>query len=144
MGVQGLLATIPYVVWHEIEVLEESEIAFEMRLRNRPEVHNYVGTMHAGALYTLAETVAGVAADRFAGDQNAFILLRDASVHYTRRAEGDIIARSFIDPSNLRTATDEMKENGRAIIQVSISARDTSGETVFEGSFTYALRPRKQ
>ncbi len=143
MGIAALLEQIPYVVWHDIAVLEEGPTTFRMALKDRPEVHNYVGTLHAGALYTLAETVAGVAVNSLASEENAFILLRNASVKYTRRAEGDVTADAVLEPVALARARVDFRTDARADLMTQVDIKDSGGETVFEGRFTYALRPRK-
>ncbi len=142
MRIATLLDQIPYVVWHQIDVLDEGPKTVRMALRDRPEVHNYVGTLHAGALYTLAETVAGVAVNSLAAAENAIILLRDASIKYTRRAEGDVVADAVIEPIALAQARVEFRSTARTDMTTDVTVRDSGGETVFEGRFSYALRPR--
>ena len=61
MTIQEVLARIPYVAHHHLEV-EAEPGCVQVRLPPRPELTNHVGIFHAGALYTAAETAAGVAA----------------------------------------------------------------------------------
>ncbi len=143
MAVIDLLAKIPYVVWHEIDVLEEGANGVRMRLEDRADVQNYVGTLHAGALFTLAETVAGVAADQTASPQSAFILLRDANVKYTRRAQGNVEASATPDASSLEIVSQHFQTEGKADLPIDVSITDADAKVVFEGRFNYALRPRK-
>lgn len=143
MSVKAVLDTIPYVVWHEIDVLEEGASGTKMRLGFRPDVLNYVGTMHAGALYTLAETVAGVAADGAAQSVGAYILLRDAQVKYTRRADTDVVASASVEAAAMDETRAQFESNARADMSVEVNIADKDNETVFEGTFNYALRPRK-
>ncbi len=143
MGVAALLESIPYVVWHRIDVTEEGPVRFEMELLDRLEIHNYVGTLHAGALYTLAETVAGVAADSVAQGLGAFILLREANIKYTRRAEGNVRGIAEVDETAAGAASNTFKEASRADLPIDVAIQDGDGLTVFEGTFIYAIRPRK-
>lgn len=144
MSVRDVLDTIPYVVWHEIDVLEEGASGTKMKLGFRPDVLNYVGTMHAGALYTLAETVAGVAADGAAQSVGAYILLRDAQIRYTRRADTDVVASASVEASVMDKTRTRFEADARADMSVEVSIADTDDEIVFEGTFNYALRPRKK
>lgn len=144
MSVKAVLDTIPYVVWHDIDVLEEGASGTKMKLGFRPEVLNYVGTMHAGALYTLAETVAGVAADGAAQSVGAYILLRDAQIRYTRRADTDVVASASVEASVMDETRARFEADARADMSVEVSITDNGDETVFEGTFNYALRPRKK
>lgn len=143
MSVRDVLDTIPYVVWHEIDVLEEGASGTKMKLGFRPDVLNYVGTMHAGALYTLAETVAGVAADGAAQSVGAFILLRDAQVRYTRRTDTDVVASASVETATMEEVRSQFETDSRANMSVEVTIADEESETVFEGTFNYALRPRK-
>lgn len=144
MSVKAVLDTIPYVVWHDIDVLEEGASGTKMKLGFRPDVLNYVGTMHAGALYTLAETVAGVAADGAAQSVGAYILLRDAQIRYTRRADTDVVASASVDADAMDATRVRFEADARAEMSVEVKVADTDDETVFEGTFNYALRPRKK
>ncbi len=143
MGLKALLAKIPYVVWHDIQVVEESPDTISLSLRSREEVANYVGILHAGAIYTLAETAAGSLANNIIEGDIAFVLLRDANICYTRRADGDITATATADGTAALATQAEFAEHARADIAVTVDVTDGDGETVFTGSFTYALRPRK-
>ncbi|MBT4520357.1 MAG: DUF4442 domain-containing protein [Halieaceae bacterium] len=140
---QELLDTIAYVAWHGISVREQREGWVQVVLPARDDLVNYVGTGHAGALYTLAETAGGVAADSLAQTLNAFILLRQASVKYTRRAVGELLATGEVDEHSSVTAKAQFADEGRADLVVRVVIHDTESKPVFEGSFDYALRPRK-
>lgn len=143
MALDALLARIPYVVWHDIQVVEESPGVVRLALSAREEIANYVGILHAGAIYTLAETAAGSVANSVIADNAAFVLLRDANVRYTRRADGEITATAKVDTEAASAASSEFAAQARADIAVDVDVTDAGGDTVFAGSFTYALRPRK-
>ncbi len=144
-GTQGVLDAIAYVAWHahKIELEEPGHVVVAQP--DRPDLHNYAGTVHAGALYTLAETAAGVAADGLAAPLDGFILLAAAQVRYTRRAEGSLVADARLDAAtNAAALAEEFERSGRGAVTVSVSVRDPAGEPVFEGSFQYAIRRRKR
>ena len=141
MTLEALLARIPYVVWHDIRILEHAPERVKLSLRGREEVANYVGIMHAGALYTLAETAAGVVANDIVPSGAAYILLREARVRYTRRAEGEVVATACVDTGTAKLARSQFADSLRADASVDVSVHDGGGETVFEGTYIYALRP---
>ncbi len=142
MTLADVLAGIPYLRSHKLSV-ESADGAVRVRMPLRTEVTNHVGIAHAGAVYTAAETAAGVAAWQIVPDARAFVLLRSASVRYTRRAEGDIVSTARIDAGVAKAAREAFAESDRADAKVSVSSTDPEGQTVFEGTFDYALRPRK-
>ncbi len=141
MNLDAMLAAIPYLPPHRIGVEMAGESAVEASMPFRREVTNYVGTIHAGALFTLAETAAGVVAHGVVPDGRAFILLRGAEIRYTRRAEADVTASARATERDAEAARAAFDANNRAEIPVAVTITDADGETVFEGNFDYSIRP---
>ncbi len=139
---QDLLDSIAYVAWHGHKVVDEGEGFVAIAQQARKNLLNYVGAAHAGAIYTLAETAAGVAADSVARPLGGFILLRGAEVNYTRRAAGALVARAEADESARRETAERFADNGRADLSVAVVIYDSDERPVFEGAFHYALRAR--
>ena len=142
MNIADVLARIPYVQLHELSAKINDDVV-EVQMPPRTAIENHVGIIHAGALYTAAETAAGVAAWSIVAGDEAFVLLRKASVRYTRRASGAVVARAHATPAVARQARTAFSETRRADALVEVSVHDDQGETVFEGSFDYALRERR-
>lgn len=142
---QAVLDSIAYIAWHGQKIEREEAGRVVVTQPDRPDLHNYAGTTHAGALYTLAETAAGVAADGLAAPLGGFILLAAAQVRYTRRAEGALAAEARLaattDAGALR---DEFAASGRGALALDVTVRDAQGESVLEGRFDYAIRRRKR
>ena len=144
MNLADVLARIPYLRVHELSVdAGDGNGAVQVRMPVHREVTNHLGIMHAGALFTAAETAAGVAAWCIVPADRAYVLLRGAQIRYTRRAEGDVVASAHVADGQAETARAAFDDRGRADAVVEVSMTDPAGETVFEGSFDYALRPRQ-
>lgn len=143
MSLQSTLDGIGYVAWHKIQVKSESTGKVSLSLPLRDDLLNYVGTAHAGALFTLAETAAGVAADSVASGMNAFILLRNSNVNYIRRASGDLVATGEVSGSAALESETQFKEQGKADLTTMVQIDDSDSNTVFNGTFNYAIRARK-
>jgi acyl-coenzyme A thioesterase PaaI-like protein len=149
-SIQETLDNIKYVAWHDIKLIsedqgegeDESAGSVTMLMPARDDLLNYVGTGHAGAIYTLAETAAGVTADSIAQTMDAYILLRGAEVGYTRRAEGDLTARGVVSTQAAGQAGKVFAASSRADFPVEVDIRDQEDKSVFLGTFNYALRPR--
>ncbi len=137
----AVLERIPYLGLHHL-VAEADEAGVRVLLEPRPELVNHVGIFHAGALYTAAETAAGVAAWRTVPGDRAYVLLRGATVRYTRRAEGPVSFGAEVQEADADDARRGFAAQGRADLVAHVQAHDASGTRVFEGSFDYALRPR--
>jgi uncharacterized protein (TIGR00369 family) len=144
MPINELLATIPYLPSHQIEVTAEGEGTVSARMPFRREVTNLVGTVHAGALYTLAETVAGVAANNLVTGAHVAPLLREGHARYTRRAESDLVAEAKISTEVATRARGAFERERRADVAVDVTITDAEGEAVYVGNFDYALREMKR
>lgn len=139
----ALLDGIPYLAPHRVSATIADDGAVIVRMPFRPAVTNYVGIVHAGALFTLAETAAGVAANRLVEDLGGFVLLRGAYSRFTRRADSETTATARIAADRAGLARSEFSRNGQADLAVIASVTAADGFVVFEGTFDYALRPRK-
>lgn len=141
MSLEAVLARIPYLAAHALAVEANGE-EVRVRMAPKPDLTNHVGILHAGALFTAAETAAGIAAWRIVPGDIAFVLLRRAEVRYTRRAEGGVEAVARVSASDAEAARSAFAETGRADLAVEVEVADASGAAVLEASFEYALRPR--
>ena len=142
MNLKAILDSIPYIVHHDIEILETSENEVRLLIPFRQEVRNYVGTMHAGALFTAAETAAGAVAFMVVPGGQTFALLRGVDIKYTRRAESDVVAVARIKPEDAVSARTSVEKTGRGDVIVSLILTDKEDAVVFQGNFDYALRSR--
>lgn len=112
-------------------------------LPSRPEVHNHMGTAHAGAVYTLGESASGgvvlsLFADLLPG---IFIALKSAEVRHTKAAAGDVVATALLDgdPAAVRAAYDA---SGKADFDVRVSLAVGDVETAQVVYTWSARRPR--
>jgi uncharacterized protein (TIGR00369 family) len=97
----------------------------------RPEVSNHIGTMHAGAVFTLAEAASGAAmAGAFA---DVLLELRpvaaEATIAFLKVSQGDLVADAHIVgvPAEVRA---EMDAAGKVSFPVEVTITDASGVTV--------------
>jgi len=95
-----------------------------------PELKNHVGTMHAGALYTLGETASGARVvaelpELFGG----LVVVKTASVAYKKPATGTITAvGKLVEPASAVRA--RLESEGRAVFDVEVSLTDPAGVEV--------------
>ena len=94
----------------------------EGELEIRPETRNPMGVVHGGALFTLADTVAGTAA--FTTGRNCVTL--DSSMQFLSAARGDRVR-----------CTAKPKKAGRTILVYEISIADSEDRLVATGIFTF-------
>lgn len=91
---KGMSMAVPFVGYLGIEILEVSPGEATVRLPSREELTNHVGSQHAGALFTAAETASGAAFVGAFAVRMADVtpLAAAAEVTYQRVANGAITA----------------------------------------------------
>lgn len=91
---KGMAMAVPFAGHLNLEIVDLADGEAVVRLPERPELTNHVGTQHAGALFTVAETASGAA---FVGAFAARLgdvtpLARSAEISYELPARGVVTA----------------------------------------------------
>lgn len=124
---QGMLDGISYVRRHDM-IVEDVGAVVRVRMPANPDNANITGTLHASALFCVAETAAGIAAWCIERDRDTMVLARDVDVRYLRPGNGEVVASGFVTGVNDGDAT------------VAVTVTDGAEETVLSATFTYAIR----
>ncbi len=143
MDFNKILPAIPYLQPHHLEVTEQTVEHIRVRMPFGKQLTNHVGTLHASALFTIAETAAGLHATDLIPGNRAIPLLRGATVNYTRRAGGDLTATARVKDGSASDVCAEFDVQDRADVVIEVDVTDGEDETVFKGLFDYAMRPGK-
>lgn len=141
MDFKKVLGTIPYLEPHRLEVTEQTHEYLAVKMPFGKQLTNHVGTLHASALFTVAETAAGIHATSVIPGNRAIPLLRGATVSYTRRASGDLTATARVKAGESERVLADFDANNRADADIEVDVVDTENEIVFKGTFDYAMRP---
>ncbi|MEZ5076700.1 MAG: DUF4442 domain-containing protein [Solirubrobacterales bacterium] len=91
---KGMAMAVPFAGHLNLEITDISEGEAVVVLPDRPELTNHVGTQHAGALFTVAETASGAAfVGAFATRLGDVVpLARAAEINYVLPARGAVTA----------------------------------------------------
>ena len=132
---------VPYIGHMGIEVTAMEEGAATALLPDRPELHNHVGSQHAGALFGVAETASGAAfVGAFAlrmGDVTP--LARSAEIAYLKVARGPIEAKATIAMATA-DALAALDADGRVDFSVEVEMTDADGTTVATATVDWNVR----
>jgi acyl-coenzyme A thioesterase PaaI-like protein len=127
----GLESAIPFNVHVGLQVVEVAPGRGVIRLPDRPEIRNHVGSQHAGALFSAGEAASGAAfvgtfADRL-GEVRP--LAESAEIGYRKLAQGTITATAALDddPAELFSA---LEEDGVVRFPVRVELTNAVGDTV--------------
>jgi uncharacterized protein (TIGR00369 family) len=138
---KGMAMAVPYIGHMGIEVTEMSEGAATALLPDRPELHNHVGSQHAGALFGVAETASGAA---FVGGFAARMadvtpLARSAQIAYLKVARGPIEARAKLG-TPAAEALAALDADGRVDFSVEVEMTDAEGQVVATATVDWNVR----
>jgi acyl-coenzyme A thioesterase PaaI-like protein len=89
---------------------------------------NHVGTVHAGALLTLAEASSAEFLLRRCGSaQDILPLVRRVEAKFRHPARGAVTSTASIAPESIERAISDLAAKGRAILYVAVELYDESG-----------------
>jgi acyl-coenzyme A thioesterase PaaI-like protein len=137
----GLEAAIPYNVHLGLQVAEVAPGRGVVRLPDRPEIRNHVGSQHAGALFSAGEAASGAAfvggfAERL-GDVTP--LAEGADITYRKLAQGTITATARLDtPAEELLA--KLDDEGVVRFAVGVELANAQGDLVAEMTVRWHVR----
>lgn len=138
---QLFAAAVPFAAFLGIEYDEVAPGRAVLRLRDDPAKHNHIGTLHAGALFSLAESASGICvmaaiAERLNG---VTPLAARAEITYRQVARGDVTATATIGQpvAEVLAALDEA---GKVRFPVRVELTDARGEACADVVVDWHLR----
>src|SRR5580704_10329357 len=138
---KSMATAVPYIAHMGIEVTSMSEGEATAVLPDRPELHNHVGSQHAGALFGVAETASGAAfVGAFAarmGDVTP--LARSAEISYLKVARGPIEAKAKLGMPAAE-ALAKLDADGRVDFSVEVEMTDVEGAVVATATVDWNVR----
>jgi acyl-coenzyme A thioesterase PaaI-like protein len=135
----SVIERIPYTRDLGLVFEHAAEGEVHMTLPDRPATRNLVGSVHAGALFTFGETVAGVAAGLHT-IEHGFPFARHAEIRYRRPGRGALRGRARVEADEVSRVIAEIEREGRSELRVSVVLEDVEGKTVAEMKVDYAFR----
>ncbi len=139
-SMSAILARIPYTRKLGFAIDRAADGEVRMTLPDAETTRNLAGTVHAGALFTFGETVAGVAAG-LETLERAFPFARRAEIRYRRPARGSVTGLARVDAVETERVLDELSREGRSELTVAVRLSGADGRTVAEMEVDYAFRP---
>ena len=136
----GFAQAIPFVKFLGLEFLELGPGTATVRLPERPDLTNHVGSQHAGALFTVAEAASGGAfvgsfAERLA---DVTPLAKAARIDYEKIANGPIDATGTLaDPEGALATLDA---EGKVEFQIEVELKDAGGTRVASATVDWHVR----
>ena len=122
-------AAVPFTTFLGIEYDEVAPGRVVLRLKDDPAKHNHVGTLHAGAMFALAESASGLCVVATVADHLAGVtpLAARAEITYKKVARGDVTATATLD-TPVEEISAALDESGKTRFPVNVDLADGNGE----------------
>ncbi len=116
-----------------------------LALPEDPKYLNHLGTVHAGAQFSLAEAASGQwLLNRFGEAAADYVaVVRRADVKFRRPAAGELTAQAGAPPEEAERFLEMLTQRGRAAIEVRVQVLGEDGSATLESVFEwFAQRAR--
>jgi uncharacterized protein (TIGR00369 family) len=137
----GMIEAVPFARYLGIELLEVGDGFATAQLDQRPNLSNHIGTMHAGALFTLAETASGAAMAGAFADLIGSIrpVASDARIAFLKLAKGKLTCTArTVDPADALRR--RLRDEGKVVFDVLVDVFRESGQRVATLTVTWHVR----
>lgn len=121
------------------EVLEPGFVRLCMPLAGN---QNHIGSMYAGALFTLAEIPGGALFLTSFDASRFYPVVKDMNLRFRRPATGDIRVEARLDSAEIVRLEQQASSQGKAEFVLELQLTDESGEVVAQSRGLYQLRLR--
>jgi thioesterase domain-containing protein len=105
---------------------------------------NHVGTMYAGALFSVCEVLGGVICTATFDGARYAPIVKGAEIRYLRPATGPVRADASLDDATVKDVGAAADENGKADFVLDVTATGADGTVVATLRGDYQLRRREE
>jgi len=126
-----------------IEFIKHIDIQQEgnsLTLEPKKELLNHLGSIHAGVIFTLAESQSGLTLIEQFGKANVKALLRSSSIKYRAEAKSKLYATGQIAAKDIEKFNTKLNKRGKALIDVIIQIVDIEGNTISTSTFSWFIQ----
>ena len=126
------------------KLLTWSKNESKIEIKCHRAIKNHVGSIHAGALFTLGETCAGIIIIRNFSFKKFRPLMSDVEVKYSKQARGKVQGIAVLSLEALKKAQKEIREKKIPFIPMKTIITDEPGNVIAEVKTIWQVKPWKQ
>lgn len=123
------IKTIPFIERTGAELLELEPGRLKAKMPFEPNI-NHIGTMYAGALYTLAEFPGGVVFFSIFDVSKYYPIIRAQEIKFLKPATTDVTVEVAITQDEVDRIQSEIDENGKANWSWDVEIKDANDQVV--------------
>lgn len=112
-------------------------------LRRRKRVRNHVATIHAGALFTLGETCAGLVIIRNFPFSGFRPLMSSVQADFYKQARADVTGEAFLDPAKIAEMHAILSDGGIPSVDVITNIYDADRLLIASVKTVWQIKPWK-
>jgi acyl-coenzyme A thioesterase PaaI-like protein len=101
---------------------------------------NHIGTMYAGALFTVAEFPVGALYLTTFDVSKYYPIVREMTIQFVRPAKSDVTIELTMSEEEIRRVQAEVDEKGKSDFVLEGEIKDEAGEVVARSKALYQLR----
>ncbi len=131
---------VPFVGKVGIQLIEAGPHRVKLSLPKDASNFNHVGSYHAGALFTFAETCAAAVVAVSIDLGKYRLLVKEGSIRYKRAVYNDITCEVSLPPEELEPQLAQIDEDGRGILPVTVHFIDGEGMECAEATMNFHLK----
>lgn len=114
-----------------------------LMLDDRAEYLNHLNTVHAGALFTLAEATSGhYLLGQFDELPDIVPVVRKVEIKYRKPAIGAVYSNAAFLNTGKSKVLEALDQKGRVLLKVEVSLYDRNGTTVMQAVFEWFVTKR--
>lgn len=141
---QQMMDTLPFVRLLGISIDDIGAGTSRVSMPEDPKLNNHLGTQHAGALFTLAETASGAA---MAGGFAELILglrpvAKESRIQYQKLARGATRAEGRV-PGDLAALKAQLAQDGKVAFPVAVDIFDSEGTLAAQVTVDWYLSQKR-
>ena len=141
---QQMMDTLPFVRLLGISIDDIGAGTSRVSMPEDPKLNNHLGTQHAGALFTLAETASGAAmAGGFAElIQGLRPVAKESRIQYQKLARGATRAEGRV-PGDLAALKAQLAQDGKVAFPVEVDIFDSEGTLAAQVTVDWYLSQKR-
>ena len=121
------------------EILEPGFVRLRMPLQGN---QNHIGSMYAGALFTLAELPGGALFLTSFDTQRFYPVVKNLDLRFVKPATGDIFVEAHLSAEQIEQLQQQANQHGKAEFVLNLKLTNSEADLVAESCAHYQLRTR--
>jgi len=125
---------------HFIGLKTSDKNGYLLMLGNRPEYRNHLDTVHASALFALAEASSGYfLLNEFSELTDIIPVVRKVETKYKKPATSSVFSKAKFQETGKNEILEMLNQKGRAILQVEVSLFDEADVLIMQSIFEWFI-----